>query len=267
MFGRTVTLHRALPQYDGGRRVRRARLVRTGSVPLGWRADREPRPLAGCFGSFGCRPPLGSWYVGRTPHQGVTADAMVSIEPVDEDDLPVARRLHNRFTAQSISRETVAGWFDEVPGLFLLATDGDDPVGVATGKPRGPPVAELAGLGVRPARRREGIGSRLLERFETNAVAAGFETVSLGSAGGYVDEFYADRGYQPASILVRLEGDDAGTDVGVLGYEVLDERVEGDVRKLYLAADEVDQDRLARMRADLGDDEAIYIMRKVLGDG
>ena len=189
---------------------------------------------------------------------------MVAIDPVTPDALPTVRRLHNRFTAQAISRETMAGWFEAVPGLFLLAADEGEPIGVATGKVRGPAVAELAGLGVVPTRRREGIGSRLLERFEDNARAAGFRTISIGSAGGYVDDFYASHGYGAHRLMVRFPAAGDHPEPEVLGYEVREQRIEGDTRKYYLAADAVDQDVLTAVRADL-DEDAIYILRKDLG--
>ena len=82
-----------------------------------------------------------------------------------------------------------------------------DLVGVCTGHRRGDASAELAGLGVLPERRREGIGTRLVEQFEENAAEGGFERISVGSAGGDVDNFYAALGYEPESELVRLDAE------------------------------------------------------------
>ena len=108
-----------------------------------------------------------------------------------------------------------------------------DLVGVCTGHRRGDASAELAGLGVLPERRREGIGTRLVEQFEENAAEGGFARISVGSAGGDVDNFYAALGYEPESELVRL-------DAGVVDHEYLD-----------------------AVRETL-DEEAIYIVRKSL---
>lgn len=191
---------------------------------------------------------------------------MVTIETATAGDLDVARRLHNRFTAQSISEDTFREWFDAVPDLFLLAREegSAEVVGVATGKQHSPAVAELAGLGVDPDRRREGIGSRLLERFEGRAAASGFERVSVGSAGGYVDEFYASHGYEPEWILVRRPVEDPAPAVGT--DDVAEEQVVAGTRKYYVEADGLDQSFLASVREDFGDEEAIYIMRKSLGE-
>lgn len=186
---------------------------------------------------------------------------MVSVRRVPDGDFDAVHSLHNRFTDQSVPHETVRSWYDETPGLFVAAYD-DDLVGICTGHRRGDDRAELAGLGVLPERRREGIGTRLVEQFEANAAAAGFEHVSLGSAGGYVDNFYAGLGYEPESVLVRLDGDVPVPQPAE--FDVCRERIEDGTRKLYLEADVVDHEYLDAVREAFGDDEAIYIVRKSL---
>lgn len=193
----------------------------------------------------------------------VAVQTMVRIESASRSELDVARRLHNRFTDQSVSHETMHARYEAVPGLFLLAREDGEAVGVATGARRSETVAGLAGLGVVPERRGEGIGGRLLERFEAAAAEAGFSTVGVASAGGYVDRFYADHGYTAHRILVRRPADAELCDPATLGYEVHESRVEGATRKDYLAAEGVDQEVLDAVRADL-DEEAVYILRKSL---
>jgi GNAT superfamily N-acetyltransferase len=197
---------------------------------------------------------------------------MVTIRRVGRDELDVARRLHNQFTAQDRSSETVRGWYEAVPSLFLFAIEAPDsaPVGVATGRPGSDGSASLAGLGLTPDRRGEGIGSRLLERFEANALDAEFDRISVASAGGYVDEFYADCGYGPICILV-MAPDGAPGDYRDTAFDVRWDRNEYGSRKLYVESDESggfgdrpDQNRLEAVREAFGDDEAIYIMAKHL---
>jgi GNAT superfamily N-acetyltransferase len=190
---------------------------------------------------------------------------VIDIERIPANELETARRLHNRFTAQSRSESTVREWYDRSPELFLFARPAGEgePIGVATGHPQDEATAELAGLGVMPSRRREGIGSRLLQQFEANAAAAGFDRVSLGAAGGYVDRFYADHGYEAHRLLVRLPADGSGPDPATAGFEVREEREDGQVRKYYLPADDVDQEYLEEVRSAL-DEGAIYVMRKKL---
>ena len=73
-------------------------------------------------------------------------EPMISIRRVEDDEVTLARELHNRFTAQERSMASVRSWYEEVPGLFLFAVDNDAVVGVCTGRPRGERDASLAGI-------------------------------------------------------------------------------------------------------------------------
>lgn len=88
------------------------------------------------------------------------------------------------------------------PEAFLAATENDEIIGAVFGWSRKIEFSEdesfaLDGIAVRYDCQKNGIGSRLLERFEKAAESYGAETVSVGSAGGYVEKFYIDRGYIP----------------------------------------------------------------------
>ena len=39
---------------------------------------------------------------------------MVSISRISASEVPQARQLHNRFTAQDVPLETIAEWYDDV---------------------------------------------------------------------------------------------------------------------------------------------------------
>lgn len=190
---------------------------------------------------------------------------MVSVRPLSAPEIDSARRLHNRFTGQDISLETIRAWYDDAPALFVGAFDDNEAFGICLGRRHTDARAELAGLGLPPERRRDGIGTRLVERFEANAAAAGIETVSVASAGGYVDRFYATNGYSPDSVLVRATGG-LPENHRDLGFDVVEERTDGDTRKLYVDADHADPDPdfLEAVRGAFGDDDAIYIMEKEL---
>lgn len=101
-------------------------------------------------------------------------------------------------------------------------------------------------------RRREGIGSALLGAFEGRATILGFERVSLGSAGGYVEN-----GYSPESVLVRLDADEALPETA---HEVIDGQVEDATRKRYVAPGDGGSAHLDAVRQAFSDSEAIYIM-------
>lgn len=189
---------------------------------------------------------------------------MVTIRSVSEADLDVAHHLHNRFTGREKPLETIRSWYEDTPELFGIAYEDENPVGSCTGKKRTATDAELAGLGVEPDFRRRGIGSRLVEQFEDNAAAIGIERIDVAAAGGCVDQFYAENGYVATSILVRSSPDELPEDYRERGYDILEERTDGETRKLYIDVDARDQSYLEAVRETFADDEAIYIMEKTL---
>lgn len=188
---------------------------------------------------------------------------MTSIRRVKDDEVTLARELHNRFTAQDKSMARVRSWYEAVPDLFLFAVEGDEVIGVCTGRPGGERDVSLAGIGLEPDRRDEGIGTRLLERFEENARAIGVERISVASAGGRVDDFYVDNGFEPEKILVMNPA--AGpADYADVDFDVEWDRNEDGSRKCYVDVTERDPAVLETVRNEFGDDHAIYIMAKEL---
>jgi N-acetylglutamate synthase-like GNAT family acetyltransferase len=186
---------------------------------------------------------------------------MVTIRQVPEEELSLARALHNRFTAQDKSGETIRAWYDEVPGLFLFAVDDESVIGVTTGWLLEDHEASLAGIGLEPDRRGEGIGTRLVERFEANAREVGIERLTVASAGGYVDEFYRDCGFHPERILVMNPTGGPATYEDT-EYDLTWARNDDGTRKCYVEATEYDQSFLEEVRDKFDDDEAIYLMAK-----
>ena len=188
---------------------------------------------------------------------------MVEIRSVDERDLEEFRRLRNRLTASDNSAEAVREWYDEDPELLLGAYADGELVGFALGVP-GHDGIHLKGIGVRESHRREGIGSALLDRSEAAARERDADRISLGSAGGYVDEFYVANGYQPESVLLRFESGSMPSRYRSLDYDIARERVEDGLKKCYLGVDSYDPAFLSEVREAFDDPEAIYIMEKPL---
>jgi GNAT superfamily N-acetyltransferase len=191
---------------------------------------------------------------------------MVTVRRVVSDEVPLARELHNRFTAQDRSLDEVRSWYDAVPELFLFAVEDDAVLGVTTGRDGGDEGVSLAGIGVEPGRRAEGIGSQLLERFEANARDVGAERIGVASAGGYVDRFYVDAGFEPEQILVLNPASEPG-DYGETPYAVRWDRREDGGRECYVDVSDHDEEFLSTVRGEFGDEEAIYRMAKRLTDG
>lgn len=186
---------------------------------------------------------------------------MVRIRRVQAEEVALARELHNRFTAQDKSMKMVRSWYEAVPELFLFVVDGDEVLGVTTGRPRGDREASLAGIGLEPDRRGEGLGTRLLDRFEDNASECGLDRLSVASAGGRVDSFYIDNGYSPTKILV-MDPDGGPENYADTDFDIEWDTNEDGSRKCYVDVREYDPAFLETVRDEFGDDHAIYIMVK-----
>lgn len=187
---------------------------------------------------------------------------MVDIRSVHELDLGDFLNLHNTYVNRAESIEAFRDRYREHPDLFLGAYDDDELVGHCLGRPRSDRTVELEGIAVERSHQRRGIGTELLESFEDRVSALGFQRVTLGSAGGYVDEFYVENGYAPESVLVRHEVPDGSERYRDLGYGISEERIDEGTRKLYVEAGGFDPRYLEAVREDFDDQEAIYIMTK-----
>lgn len=88
------------------------------------------------------------------------------------------------------------------PEAFLAVIENDEIIGAVFGWSREIEFSKdksfaLDGIAVRYDCQKKGIGSRLIGCFEKAALLYGAKSVSVGSAGGYVEKFYTDRGYIP----------------------------------------------------------------------
>ena len=96
------------------------------------------------------------------------------------------------------------------PDAFIAVTDGNEITGLAFGWSRSIEFPDdksfaLDGIAVRYDCQKNGIGSRLLECFEKAVEQYGAKSVSVGSAGGYVENFYINRGYIPRCYKLWIE--------------------------------------------------------------
>lgn len=64
-------------------------------------------------------------------------------------------------------------------GRLLFAESGSDPVGCIALRPRGPGIAEMKRLYIRPAFRGHGLGRALVERIIAEALTAGYRRIVL----------------------------------------------------------------------------------------
>lgn len=189
---------------------------------------------------------------------------MTDIQPISVPDRDAARQMHNQYTASGVSASQFGVWHEALPELLLGAYHEGEFVGFALGVRGEDSDIELRGIGVVESHRRNGIASALLGHLEENAAELGFETIGLGSAGGYVDEFYIANGYEPESILVRFDSGTVPAEYRTLGFEIRRERVDAGTRKFYVHVDEFDPGFLETVRDAFDDPEAIHIMTKTL---
>lgn len=190
---------------------------------------------------------------------------MVEIQTVPNSGLEEFRRLHNDYTASDESIKTVRSWYQKHPELLVGGYDEGTLVGYCLGRPRSQGDLELSAIAVEESHQRQGIGTELLSTLEDRAMTLGFRRISLGSAGGYVDEFYLANGYEPESVLVRLDPDDVPENYRAMGYDITEERIDNGTKKIYVRVDEYDPEIVTEIRETFDDPEAIYIMAKDIG--
>lgn len=97
------------------------------------------------------------------------------------------------------------------PNTFLVLLENTEVIGVAFGWHRKLKFPEddsfvLNGIAMREEHQRKGYGKLLLQAFEQAVKEYGAPSVSLGSAGGYVEQFYLACGYTPTEYKVWENG-------------------------------------------------------------
>jgi len=110
----------------------------------------------------------------------------------------------------------------------------------------------------------QGYGSRVLRFFEEQVKRAGYGTVSVGSAGGYVDRFYMKNGYKPVAFMVCVPSDRSYRAELRGRYGVMAERVDGDLRRMYVDVSSLDGELRDRLMVEFDAIEVVAIMEKQL---
>lgn len=95
----------------------------------------------------------------------------------------------------------------EYPKAFLALVRDSEVIGAAFGWPRSLDAPQditftLDGITIKEHLHRNGYGTELLRAFEKAAREYGYTTISVGSAGGYVESFYINNGFQPVMYKV-----------------------------------------------------------------
>lgn len=98
----------------------------------------------------------------------------------------------------------------EYPQAYMVALLGTKVIGVVFGWPRKIDVPEnesfvIDGVCIQEPFQKHGYGSLLLQAMEHACLLYGCPSISLGSAGGYVEHYYIKNGYEPICYKVYRE--------------------------------------------------------------
>lgn len=122
------------------------------------------------------------------------ARRVVDVCRVPEAGLDEVRRLPSEYTGTDESLKSLRERYRITPTVRRCLRRGPL-VGYCLGRERTADRVELVGIAVETSYQHRGLETELLAGFEERVRSLGFERITLGSAGGYVDEFYADNGY------------------------------------------------------------------------
>lgn len=132
--------------------------------------------------------------------------------------------------------------FSKYRDLYVGCYEENILIGIAYGFIKGEAVI-LQGVAVRHDIWRRGIGSKILTFFESQAKLTGRKTISVGSAEGFVEQFYLKNGYKPITIQAKDENH----------YLLAEEKVENYEDGLK---------KREELRKKLNPQEVIFIMNK-----
>lgn len=134
----------------------------------------------------------------------------LKITPLTPDTVPAFYSLVEEYLPDSDPAQ-LKEYAKLFPKAFLVLLQDAEVIGVAFGWDRKLRFPEddsfvLNGIAVRSDKQRNGYGKLLLQAFEQAVKEYGAPSVSLGSARGYVEQFYIDCGYTPTEYKVWENG-------------------------------------------------------------
>lgn len=180
-------------------------------------------------------------------------------------DLEAAFLMNEEYL--SASRDEFFRWYADNPDLFVGVFEGATLIGISYGMDwqRWPGYVVLEGIATQYDYWRSGAGTLLIRFFEEQVRKRGRQAVTVGSAADLKTEnFYLKNGYQPIRLCTKVRRQALPPTYLQLGYEFCEIRDEGEDVVLYVATTVRDKQIQAKLKDDLGADEVIFIMEKVL---
>jgi len=156
----------------------------------------------------------------------------------------------------------------EFPELCVACFREGKPIGICYGSPFSmrPGEVILDGIAVVENFSGQGYGSQLLRFFDQQIEHEGYEAVSLGSAGGYVEHFYMKNGYKPIEFAFWVPIDFDLSPELQAKYGIQDNPGEDGTRRLSVRIGSLDNALRNRLLADFPVREIISIMYKRMSD-
>jgi GNAT superfamily N-acetyltransferase len=189
------------------------------------------------------------------------------IEPIRDNELADTHAINAEYLDET-PNEVWKAQRDEQLDLYLACRVLDRIVGICYGATGQGHVTSgtviLQGIAVVDGFSRAGRGSQLLQTFETQVRRRGCHTVSLGSAGGCVDQFYQKNGYRPTGYMICAPADRPVSEALMTRYPVYDEHLDGDLRRSYVRVCRLDESLRNRLQTAFAATEVVAIMAKTL---
>jgi ribosomal-protein-alanine N-acetyltransferase len=189
---------------------------------------------------------------------------MLEFKTISDKDLDEVIKLHREYVDENIKSEEIKKIYEKYPDLFVGCYLDGKLVGICI-----PDILRgelyLKSIAVKHEYWRKGIGSKLLSLFEERLKRRGIKRISVGSAPiNWVERFYLKHGYKPIRILVRLKVSNLPKNYSNAGLEIVDSRVEGDHKIIYINEKRYDPEIRERVKKVLNAEEALYIFEKTL---
>ena len=180
-------------------------------------------------------------------------------------DLEAAFKINEEYL--SASRRDFFHWYQENADLFVGIFDHATLVGICYGMNwrRQPGYVVLEGIATQYDYWRSGAGSQLIHFFEMQVRQRGQHRVTVGVAADLKTEnFYLKNSYQPTRLCAKVPRYKLPPTYLQLGYHFCEIRDEGEDVVLYVENAARDKQLQAKLKADLGADEVIFIMEKMV---
>ena len=197
-----------------------------------------------------------------------TEGESLDLDCLGNSEIEEARTLKARYLDES-PNGTWDAMRREYPDLFVAYRRQGKIIAICYGWPAHKERCEhgticLQGIAVAEEFAGKGFGSHLLHFFESQVRRRGGHTVTLGSAGGYVDHFYMKNGYQPVAFMICIPA--ARTFPPQLRkiHGVASERIDGNLQRLYVNVTSLDNSLRDKLKADFNATEVVAIMNKRL---